>query len=308
MTISDIIQIPLSFKPLGSCRCRHRSLMPLWSLVKGIRENAKLAETTAAGRRILAEQGKDAFKDWKPEHLMSVYFAPKFKDGEGKNQMRANTENLVGYTGLAGFDFDGVDAPAVLAALRAVPQVVCAGISASGSGVWCAAHVAAATAQEYALCFADGIRAFREAGLPGLDIGAHDPTRARFAASCPECWWRWEAEGEVPAFLPIGDLGLLGKEKKQRGFGKGKLPEGYVLTPELAFDEARQIIAEIKDVQVGERDTTMASMCGRMKAAARRAGVNPAAYVGPFIAEWDAKGYPHKKTLSQVNRLLLGKD
>ena len=76
----------------------------------------------------------------------------------------------------------------------------------------------------------------------------------------------------------------------------------------MAFDEARQIIAEIKDVQVGERDITMASMCGRLKAVARRAGVNPAAYAGAFIAEWDAKGYPHKKTVSQVNRLLLGKD
>lgn len=304
MTIADILQIPLSFKPRGTMRNLHATTMPLWSLIKGIRENAKLAETTAEGRRILTEQGKEAFKDWKPRSLMSVYLGVRFKDAEG----RPCAENVAGYTGLAGFDFDDVDAPAVLAALRAVPQVVCAGVSASGSGVWCAAHVAAATAQEYALCFADGIRAFGEAGLPGIDIGAHDPTRARFAAACPECWWRWEAEGDVPAFQPVGDLTLLGKEKKMKGRGKAKLPEGYAETPELAFDEARQIIAGIKDVQVGERDTTMASMCGQLKAVARKAGVNPTAYAGPFIAEWDAKGYPHRKTVSQVNRLLLGKD
>lgn len=303
MTIESIMQIHLSFKPRGTMRNLHPTAMPLWSLVKGIRENAKLAETTAEGRRILAERGKEAFKEWKPGNLMSVYLAVRFKDAEG----RPCAENVAGYTGLAGFDFDDVDAQAVLATLRSVPQVVCAGISASGSGVWCAAHVAAATAQEYALCFADGIRAFLEAGLPGIDVGAHDPTRARFAAACPECWWRWDAEGDVPAFAPVGDLSLLGKEKA-RGRVKTKLPEGYALSPELAFDEARRVIGEIKDVQVGERDTTMASMCGRIKGIARKAGVNPSAYAGQFIAEWDAKGYPHKKTVSQVNRLLLGKD
>ena len=46
----------------------------------------------------------------------------------------------------------------------------------------------------------------------------------------------------------------------------------------------------------------------RLKAIAKKAGVNPAAYFQAFVDEWDKQGSTHKKTVSMANRLLLGKD
>jgi len=301
MTISDVMHTPLHFKTRGAARNLHPTTMPAWSLLKGIRENAALATLTAEGREVLKTSGKEAFQAWKPKNLMAVYFGCRYKDPTG----RADEKNVAGYTGLAGFDFDNVDAPAVLEALHGIPQVVCSGISASGQGVWCAARVAAATAQEYIACFADGVKAFQAAGLPGIDVGAHDPTRARFAASDPNAWWRWDAEGDIPAFQPVGDLSLLGSRKKE-GRGKAKMPANYILSPELAFDEVRAVLSTAAETEDGERNSEKARQCGKLKTVAAKAGVSPAAYAAAFIGEWDKQGSTHKKTVSMANRLLLG--
>lgn len=299
MTIADIMNIQLQFKPRGIMRNLHATSMPFWSLIKGIQESKPLAVLTAEGRALT---DKEAFKVWKPRNLMSVYLAVKFKVVEGQ----ANEANICGYTGLAGFDFDDVEAAPVLEKLRDIPQVVCAGVSASGKGVWCAARVACGTAQEYVACFADGVAALSAAGLPGLDKGAHDPTRARFVASSPECWWRWDADGDIPAFQPVGDISVLSAKKKQTH--KRKMPEGYKLSPELAFDEVRQELATAATTADGDRNTEKARQCGRIKAIAKKAGVAPAAYFQAFVDEWDKQGSTHKKTVSIATRLLLGKD
>ena len=303
MTIAEVMNAHLQFKPRGSARNLHPTSMPLWSLIKGVQENKPLAETTAQGRQILASEGKEAFKAWKPKNLMAVYLGCRFKEANG----RADEANVCGYTGLAGFDFDDVDSGEVLEKLREIPQVVCAGVSASGKGVWCAARVACGTAQEYMACFADGVAAFEAAGLPGLDKGAHDPTRARFVASSPECWWRWDADGDIPAFQPVGDISVLSSAKK-KGRAAPKLPTGYKTSPELAFDEVRQELATAAITADGDRNTEKARQCGRLKAIAKKAGVNPAAYFQAFVDEWDKQGSTHKKTVSMANRLLLGKD
>jgi len=299
VTIADIMNIPVQFKPRGIMRNLHASPMPLWSLIKGIQESKPLAVLTAEGRALT---DKEAFRAWKPRNLMAVYLAVKFKEAGG----RADEANVCGYTGLAGFDFDDVEAAPVLEKLREIPQVVCAGVSASGRGVWCAARVACGTAQEYKLCFAEGVKTFQAAGLSGLDIGAHDPTRARFVASSPECWWRWDAMGDIPAFQPVGNLLLLGKPKKKTR-AKTRLPTGYKLSPELAFDEVRQELAIAAATADGDRNTEKARQCGRLKAIAKKAGVSPAAYFQAFVDEWDKQGSTHKKTVSMANRLLLGK-
>lgn len=300
MDIIDTMTTHLHFKVRGTMRGLHPTTMPLWSFVQGVRENAKLAELTAVGRALDPE----AFKAWKPRNLMSVYFGVRFRDPGG----RADEENVAGYTGLAGFDFDNAPDPAgILEALRGVPQVVCAGISASGSGVWCVARVAAATATEYRLCFASGVAAFEVAGLGAyIDRGAHDPTRARFAASSPECWWRYDARGDLPEFLPDGDLSVLRSGKAPRA-PKIKLPEGYKMSPELAFDEVRAVLAGAAEVADGDRNNEKARQCGVLKGIAARAGVSPEAYVPAFVEAWDAQGSTHKKTVSIANRLLAGK-
>ena len=303
MNIFDVMQISLQFKPRGSARNLHPTSMPLWSLIKGVQENKPLAETTAQGRQILATEGKEAFKAWKPKSLMAVYLGCRFKEANG----RADEANVCGYTGLAGFDFDDVDSGEVLEKLREIPQVVCAGVSASGKGVWCAARVACGTAQEYMACFADGVAAFEVAGVPGLDKGAHDPTRARFVAFSPECWWRWDADGDIPAFQPVGNISVLSCAKK-KGRAAPKLPSGYKTSPELAFDEVRQELSTAATTADGERNTEKARQCGRLKAIAKKAGVNPAVYFQAFVDEWDKQGSTHKKTVSMANRLLLGKD
>ena len=303
MTIAEVMNSHLQFKPRGSARNLHPTSMPLWSLIKGVQENKPLAETTAQGRQILATEGKEAFKAWKPKNLMAVYLGCRFKEANG----RADEANVCGYTGLAGFDFDDVDSDEVLEKLREIPQVVCAGVSASGKGVWCAARVACGTAQEYMACFADGVAAFEAAGLPGLDKGAHDPTRARFVASSPECWWRWDADGDIPAFQPVGNISVLSSAKK-KGRAAPKLPAGYKTSPELAFDEVRQELSTAATTADGDRNTEKARQCGRLKAIAKKAGVNPAAYFQAFVDEWDKQGSTHKKTVSMANRLLLGKD
>ena len=303
MTIAEVMNSHLRFKPRGIMRNLHPTSMPLWSLIKGVQENKPLAETTAQGRQILASEGIEAFKAWKPKNLMAVYLGCRFKEANG----RADEANVCGYTGLAGFDFDDVDSGEVLEKLREIPQVVCAGVSASGKGVWCAARVACGTAQEYVACFADGVAAFEAAGLPGLDKGAHDPTRARFVASSPECWWRWDADGDIPAFQPVGNISVLSSAKK-KGRAAPKLPAGYKTSPELAFDEVRQELSTAATTADGDRNTEKARQCGRLKAIAKKAGVNPAAYFQAFVDEWDKQGSTHKKTVSMANRLLLGKD
>ena len=301
MTIAEVMNTHVQFKPRGIMRNLHTTSMPLWSLIKGMQESKALADLTAQGRAIT---DKEEFRAWKPRNLMSVYLAVKFREAEG----RADEANVCGYTGLAGFDFDDVEAAPVLEKLREIPQVVCAGVSASGKGVWCAARVACGTAREYMACFADGVAAFEAAGLPGLDKGAHDPTRARFVASSPECWWRWDAMGDIPAFQPVGNISVLSGAKKKESRGKTKLPAGYKISPELAFDEVRQELSRAATTADGDRNTEKARQCGRLKAIAKKAGVNPAAYFQAFVDTWDEVGSTHKKTVSMANRLLLGKD
>jgi len=301
MNIAEVMNTPLHFKVRGSARNLHPTCMPLWSMLKGIRENATLADVTEQGRVILKSAGKEKFQAWKPKNLMSVYFGCKFRDADG----RADEANVSGYTGLAGFDFDGVEPAPVLAALKDIQQVVCAGISASGRGVWCAARVSAGTAQEYVACFARGIQTFQVAGLTGLDIGAHDPTRARFAAADPDCWWRWDAQGDVPAFQPDGDLSVLGSRKTEKR-RKPKLPENYQPSFEMVFDEVREILSTCASIADGDRNTEKARQCGLLKALAAKAGVPPATYAAAFIEAWDKVGSTHKKTVSIASRLLIG--
>lgn len=295
MNIETLMSTQLSFKVRGNMRNLHPTTMPLWSLIKGLQESRALADLTAQGRALT---DPEAFKAWKPRNLMSVYIAVRFRDKTG----RPEGENVSGYTGLAGFDFDHVESvEAVMETLKTVPQVVCAGVSASGKGVWCAARVAAANESEYLKCFAEGVRVFKEAGLVGIDIGAHDPTRARFAASSPESWWRWW-DADIPAFEPVGDIALLSAPKKNRQ--RVKTPAGYHTSPELAFDEVRQELQKADEVPDGERNTEKARMCGRVKAIAAKAGVAPDTYAQAFIDKWDSVGSNPKKTRSMVNRLM----
>jgi len=70
----------------------------------------------------------------------------------------------------------------------------------------------------------------------------------------------------------------------------------------------RQELSRAATTADGERNTEKARQCGRFKAIAKKAGVNPAAYVQAFVDTWDEVGSTHKKTVSMANRLLLGKD
>ena len=93
-----------------------------------------------------------------------------------------------------------------------------------------------------------------------------------------------------------------------RSRAESRQPAGYKLSPELAFDEVRQELATAATTADGDRNTEKARQCGRLKAIAKKAGVNPAAYFQAFVDEWDKQGSTHKKTISMANRLLLGKD
>lgn len=300
MKIEELMQIHLQFKVRGSMRYLHPTTMPLWSLMQGIQENKKLADLTAEGRAI---EDKDVLAKWKPHNLMSVYLGVRFKNTED-GLRRANAEQICEYTGLAGFDFDNVDPQKTLRLLRDVPHVICAAVSISGCGVWCVAPVAASSHKEFILCFAEAAETFKSAGIYGQDLGAFDPTRARFIAFSPEAWWRWDAEGDIPSFMPCGDILKLHTTKKQRK--SLKLPKGYKISPELAFDEVRRELETIDTIPDGERNNEKARMCGKLKLVAKKAGVSPAAYYQPFIDAWDKVGSTHNKTVSIANRLLLG--
>ena len=80
VNIIEVMNTQLHFKVRGTMRNLHPTTMPLWSLVKGVRENRALAELTAQGRALPKEQ----FKDWKPKNLMSIYFAVRYRDAEGR--------------------------------------------------------------------------------------------------------------------------------------------------------------------------------------------------------------------------------
>ncbi len=304
MNIVDVLNVPLHFKIRGSLRKMHPTTMPLWSMLHGIQDNHRLAQTTEEGRRVATEQGKEAFKTWKPRNLMAVYFAPVFKDPAG----RPNTDNLSGYSGLAGFDFDGVDdVVSLTAVLKGMPHVVCGGVSASGKGVWCVARVAASTLAEYHACYAEGVAGFLSAGLESVDKGCFDPTRARFVAADPDCWWRWDTLGDIPPLLPVGDVGILRTSKKHKHV-EMTLPLGYSMGPELACDEVRLILAEADDIEDGERNNFKAHQLGKIKALCRRHNLSPNPFAIMFIQYWDNAGSTHKKTVQMVERLLLKPD
>lgn len=270
MTIEDVMHTALHFKVRGNTRNLHPTTMPLWSLIQGLRENKALGDLTAQGRAVL-EKDRDEFKAWKPRNLMSVYLAVRFRDREG----RPDAENVSGYTGLAGFDFDHIEDPhATLGHLRTIPQVICAAVSASGHGVWCVAHVAAKTDSEYRACFARGVQTFLGAGMTSIDKGTHDPTRARFVASSPECWWRYDALGEIPAFDADGDVTVL-KSGNAGKRAKIMLPANYGMSPELAFDQVSMVLASASEVEDGDRNNRTPRMCQRLKSLAEKAGVPP---------------------------------
>ena len=285
----------LHFKVKGISRKLHPSTMPLWSIVKGIKENKQLLKLTEQGRALEPEE----YKKWKPRNLMAIYFGVQFRDRAGS----ADLENVSGYTGLAGYDFDDVDTALTIQTLKTIPQVICAGVSASGKGVWCVARVEAATDKEYRMCFAEGIRTFQEAGISGIDLGCHDPTRARFVAADPEFWSRWDAmDDDIPAFPAVGDLLLLRNPNKKK---RSKLPKDYNLSPEHALDEVRQILAEATTIEEEDRNKAKISMCGTLKCLAERTGVDAEVYAKLFLETWDAVGSDPEKTRSMVNRLLL---
>ena len=87
-----------------------------------------------------------------------------------------------------------------------------------------------------------------------------------------------------------------------------KTPPDYHMSPELAFDAVRDILSEIPDFQVGERNNEMARMCGKLKNLAKNTGVNIEIYGNAFTKAWDDAGYDPKRTRSMVSRLLLVKD
>lgn len=297
MDIADLMNTHIQFKVRGSQRNLYPGTMPIWSMVKGITDNKNLANTTKELRSLPIEE----YKKQKARRLMAVYLGVRFRDTKGK----ATKENVSKYTGIAGYDFDNVDVIVTLLKLQSIPEVFCAGLSASGSGVWCACKINAATSKEFALCFAKGIGAFREAGIVGIDIGAHDPTRARFVAHDPNFWWRWDALDDIPGFDPDGDLLLLGKPKKNKNHNVNLLPEGYQPSPEVCYDMAREIVSVAAETPDGERNNAKAYMCGRLKWLANRAKVPASTYAPLFIEAWDAVGSTHSKTVSMATRLLI---
>lgn len=301
MTIVEVMNVQLHFKQRGTMRNLYRHTMPLWSLVQGIRQNVTLAATTAEGRALLAKE-KAEYTSWKPRSLMAVFPAVKF-GADGTSQ----STNIVGYTGLAGFDFDNVDVSETITLLKLIPSVVVIGVSASGRGVWCFAHIAAATAQEYAKCYAAGIQACLNVGIENVDRGTHDPTRARFVSSDPNCWWREDVIGDIVPLAPAGDLSLLTTKPEKVTVKKMRVPKGYTPSKELVFDEARAIVQGAADVPDGERNNAKAKMCGQLKALAEHNNLNPSTFSQMFLDAWDEAGSTPKKTREMMGRMMLGK-
>ena len=73
-----------------------------------------------------------------------------------------------------------------------------------------------------------------------------------------------------------------------------------------SFLIATTALAGFVSVADGDLNNAKASVCGKLKAIAVKAGVNPAAYVGAFVAKCDSVGSTHKKSVSMANRLILG--
>lgn len=302
MTIEQIMSIQLHFKQRANMRSLYPSTMPLWSIIQGAQENQRLKATTEEARKLKNTDSK-AYNKFKAANFVAVYFGAKF----GEND-KPDLPSVTGYTGLAGFDFDDIKQPLELIEdLKLIPEIVCASVSVSGTGVWCVARVAVGTAGEYMRAYARGIQTFMDNGLIGMDLGCHDPTRARFISYCPDAWWRWDANGDIPAFVPDGDTTVL-RSPTSKYHIYMILPESYKMSPEVAHDAMLRLFAENMNVPDGEMNNAKARMAGKLKGLIRRGKLSPEVAYDGYLAHWDALGSTKKKTRSIANRLLLEKE
>lgn len=254
-------------------------------------------EALTAECRAIAD--KKARNDFKRDNLHVWYPSPVFAE----RTVGSVKGNIVGYTGLACLDFDGL--PSYEAAQDArddifmqFPEVLFSAVSASGLGVY--ALVALdfdGTETGYRTALSAAFEMFEAKGyMP--DTGCIDPTRARYLSSDADALSRSDAhvpkavsaEGRGYFILPASMLRTCwtNSGRKRKGAGKAYL------------DEA---LARIENAGDGMKDSTITSVMGTVARLIRNYGLD-AEKTYNKVREVAARcGYDTRKTEDKIRRL-----
>ena len=208
-----------------------------------IRESPDLAARTARARRILANEGEDAYRAFKrrrADGLIGVTWAGAFSYRRADGLERAS--------GLVFAEADGVDSPdAERARLAGFPFTAAAYVSASGEGVHAAIRVSPKPdgAAAYSAAWGAAVRAV---GLiDGGDSSVKDVSRLAFLAGDPDIYanpaaaalsWTWDEDD-----VQIGREGGEGRGRRgegdylpQRADGAAWIPDALAaLSPDMDY-------------------------------------------------------------------------
>ena len=248
-----------------------------------------------------ATADKKARNEYKRDNLHVWYPAPVYAD----RFKGAVKENVVGYTGLACLDFDGMESFEAAENARddlfmEFREVLFSSVSASGLGVYVLVALDFdGTEAGYRTALSAAFELFESKGyMP--DTGCVDPTRARYMSSDPDALSRPDAyvppaikaggPGEGYFILPASMLRSCwtNSGRKRKGAGKEYLKE--------ALDR-------IANAPEGMKDTTITSVMGTAARLIRNYGLNADEVYDRVRTQAAAYGYDTKKTADKIRRL-----
>jgi hypothetical protein len=294
-TWGEIKQTPIWMKGLTTSRDLQAPAL-LSRILETIISHEATARLTAECRAIADKKARNEFK---ADNMHVFYPSAVFAGRAGGSKK----ENVIGYTGIAVLDFDGLKTQADAEDMRDTifmefPEILFCAVSASGLGVYALVMLDFdGTEAGYKAALSAAMETFESKGyMP--DTGCSDPTRARYMSSDPDALSRPDiyvpkafaggTEGAyiLPASMLRGTWTNSGRKKK----GAGR----------LYLEEA---LKRIETAPEGMKDTTLTSVMGSVARLIRNYDMNSEQVYAKVCKVADECGYDSRKTRDKVRRL-----
>lgn len=294
-TWGEIKTTPIWMKGLTSSN-ELQAPAPLSRILESVVSHEATKRLTDECRAIADKKERN---EYKRDNLHVFYPSAVFagRAGGGKK------ENLVGYTGLAALDFDGMKTFEEAEDTRddifmQFPEVLFAAVSASGLGVYALVTLDFdGTEAGYKAALSGAMENFEAKGyMP--DTGCSDPTRARYMSSDADAVQRqdsyvpkaFSASEEGGFILPATMLRSCwtNSGRKKKGAGKVYLEEA---------------LSRIENAPDGMKDTVMTSVMGSVARLIRNYNMNAEQVYDKVRKVGMECGYDTKKTEDKIRRL-----
>ena len=294
-TWGEIKQTMISMKGLTTSKDL-QAPAPLSRILETVVSHEATARLTAECRAIADKKARNEFK---ADNMHVFYPSCVFAGRAGGSKK----ENVIGYTGIAVLDFDGLKTQADAEDMRdnvfmEFPEVLFCAVSASGLGVYAVVMLDFdGTESGYKAALSACMEQFESHGFMP-DAGCSDPTRARYMSSDPDALSRPDAytpkafaggtEGAyiLPASMLRGTWTNSGRKKK----GAGK----------LYLEEA---LRRIETAPEGMKDTTLTSVMGSVARLIRNYSMDSTKVYDQVRKVASSCGYDTRKTEDKIRRL-----